>query len=240
MLRRFDVIRTDRLLMRRWRDEDRDAYAAMNADPVVMRYFPATLDRAASDASLDRIEDFFDRHGFGLWALEVVGTAEFIGFTGLNPMPDGVPGAGGMEVGWRLARHAWHRGYASEAAAAAVGVAFSGAGLAEIWSMTAVLNEPSQAVMRRLGMSPYACFDHPRLAAGHVLRPHVVYRLQRAPAEQAAALPEEQAAAASGEQAAALPEEQAAAPSGEHAAAPPPRSAGGRLEAVDELGGQRQ
>ncbi len=170
---------TDRLVMRRWRDADRAAYAAMNADPDVMRYFPATLDRAASDASADRIEALFDRQGFGLWALEVTGTGEFIGFTGLNPMPDGVPGAGGMEVGWRLAKHAWHHGYATEAATAAVDVAFKGVGLSEIWSMTAVLNEPSQAVMRRLGMTLYAHFDHPRIDVGHPVRPHVVYRLAR-------------------------------------------------------------
>jgi RimJ/RimL family protein N-acetyltransferase len=180
VLRRFDTIRTARLVMRRWRDADRDAFAAMNADPVVMRYFPVALDRAASDAYLDRLEDLFSRQGFGLWALEVAGPAEFIGFTGLNPMPPGVPGEGGMEVGWRLAQRAWHQGYATEAAGAAVDVAFNGAGLDELWSMTAVLNEASQAVMRRLGMTPYARFDHPRIAAGHPLRPHIACRLQRA------------------------------------------------------------
>lgn len=180
MVRRFDRIETARLVLRRWRDEDRDGYAAMNADPVVMRYLPATLDRAASDSHVDRIEELFDQQGFGLWALEVAATGEFIGFTGLNPMPDGTPGAGGMEVGWRLARHAWHHGYATEAAAAAVDVAFNGAGLDELWSMTAIVNQPSQAVMQRLGMTAYAHFDHPKLEAGHPLRPHVVYRLQPA------------------------------------------------------------
>jgi RimJ/RimL family protein N-acetyltransferase len=177
MARRFDRIRTARLVMRRWRDADRDPFAAMNADPEVMRYFPATVDRAASDAGVDRIEEFFEARGFGLWALEVADSGEFIGFTGLNPMPDGVPGAGGMEVGWRLARSAWHHGYATEAAAAAADVGFTGAGLDQIWSMTAVLNEPSQAVMRRLGMTPYEHFDHPRIDVGHALRPHIVYRL---------------------------------------------------------------
>jgi RimJ/RimL family protein N-acetyltransferase len=176
---RFDSLRTDRLLMRRWRDADRGPFAAMNADPEVMRYFPAALDRAASDEYLDRIEALFQRQGFGLWALQDLATGRFLGFTGLNPMPRGVPGAGGMEVGWRLARHAWHQGFATEAAAAAVGVGFDGAGLAEIWSMTAVLNEPSQAVMRRLGMTLYGHFDHPRIEVGHPIRPHVVFRLAR-------------------------------------------------------------
>ena len=217
--------------MRRWREDDREPFAAMNADPEVMRYFPAPLDRAASDALVDRIEDLFGRQGFGLWALEVAGpepghaelagpdpaqpgsrrpgtrqpetdpastepagtdpaspepastepasTGEFIGFTGLNPMPPGVPGAGGLEVGWRLARHAWHHGYATEAAMAAAGVAFEGAGVAEIWSMTAAANVPSQAVMRRLGMTLHTRFDHPAIEAGHPLRPHVAYRLAR-------------------------------------------------------------
>lgn len=168
--------------MRRWREDDRAPFAAMNADPEVMRYFPALLDRAASDALVDRIEDLFGRQGFGLWALELASTAEFIGFTGLNPMPPGVPGAGGLEVGWRLARHAWHHGYATEAAVAAAGVAFEGAGVAEIWSMTAVANAPSQAVMRRLGMTLHTRFDHPAIEAGHPLRPHVAYRL--APSSQ--------------------------------------------------------
>ncbi len=175
----FGSIRTARLLMRRWRESDREPFAALNADPETMRYFPAPLDRAASDALIDRIESRFGQQGYGLWALEVHSTGEFIGFTGLNPMPDGVPGAGGMEVGWRLARHAWHHGYATEAARAAVGVAFGGAGLSEIWSMTAVLNEPSQAVMRRLGMTEAARFDHPSVPPGHPLRPHVLYHLAR-------------------------------------------------------------
>jgi RimJ/RimL family protein N-acetyltransferase len=182
---RFDLIRTDRLLMRRWQEPDREPYAALNDDPEVMRYFPGLISRADSDAHVDRMEDHFERHGYGLWALEVMDTGQFIGFTGLAPMPDDLPGglaAGGTEVGWRLARRAWHHGYATEAARAAVEVAFSGLGRPELWSMTAVLNEPSQAVMRRLGMAPHAHFDHPRVPEGHPVRPHVVFRLAR-PAE---------------------------------------------------------
>lgn len=173
----FDSIRTERLLMRRWRDADRAPFAAMNADPEVMRYLLEPLDRAASDAYMDRIEALLQRQGFGLWALEHAATGRFLGFTGLNPMPPGVPGAGGMEVGWRLASHAWHQGFATEAATAALDVAFRGAGLAEIWSMTAVVNAPSQAVMRRLGMTLHGHFEHPRIEPGHPLRPHVLYRI---------------------------------------------------------------
>jgi RimJ/RimL family protein N-acetyltransferase len=165
--------------MRRWRDSDREPFAALNGDPQTMRFFPAPISRAASDALIDRIESCFDRLGYGLWALEVAATGEFIGCTGLNPMPDDVPGAGGVEIGWRLARRAWHHGYATEAARAALGVAFDGAGLDEIWSMTAVVNQPSQAVMRRLGMTEVARFAHPRMPPGHPLQPHVTYHLAR-------------------------------------------------------------
>ncbi len=181
MTGRFDEIKTERLLMRRWRDADREPFAALNADPETMAYFPSVLDRAASDAFADMIEDRFERQGFGLWALEVTGTGQFIGFTGLNPMPTEVLAAGGMEVGWRLARHAWHQGYATEAATAALGVAFEGIGLPEIWSMTAVLNEPSQAVMRRIGLTEKRRYNHPRIPPGHRLAPHVLYYLARPP-----------------------------------------------------------
>ena len=173
--------RTERLLLRRWRDADREAFAAMNADPEVMRHFPAPLDRWASDALVDRIEAHFERQGFGLWALEVASGGEFIGFTGLHPVPDGIPGAGDFEVGWRLARHAWHRGYATEAARAAVTVAFDHLGLPRLWSMTAVRNTASQAVMRRLGMVPHAWYDHPHVGAGHPIHAQVAYVLDRSP-----------------------------------------------------------
>lgn len=178
---RYDELRTARLLMRRWADADRAPFAAMNADPEVMRWFPAAQDGAISDASIDRMEALFRAQGFGLWALERLDTGDFIGFTGLNPMPDGVPGAGGIEVGWRLAAHAWHQGFATEAAQAAVGVAFDGLGLSEIWSMTAVLNTPSQRVMQRIGMTYCTSFDHPKVPVGHPVRPHVLYRLEREP-----------------------------------------------------------
>ena len=173
--RRFDRLETERLVMRRWQASDRDPFAELNADPDTLRFFPSTLDRAASNALIDVIETRFELQGYGLWALEVRATGEFIGFTGLNPMPDAVPGAGGMEVGWRLAKQAWHHGYATEAARAALEVAFNGVGLPGIWSMTAVLNEPSIAVMRRIGLTEVARFDHPKVPLGHPVRPHVTY-----------------------------------------------------------------
>ena len=176
-MQRFDAIETKRLVLRRWRKADREPFAELNGDPQTLVFFPSTLTTAESDALVDRIETRFEAYGYGLWALEVRETGQFIGFTGLAPMPDDVPGAGGTEIGWRLARHAWHRGYATEAALAARDTAFTGAGLAELWSMTAVLNTPSQAVMRRIGMAEADRFQHPRVPGDSPLKPHVVYHL---------------------------------------------------------------
>jgi RimJ/RimL family protein N-acetyltransferase len=167
--------------MRRWRPADREPFAEMNADPEVMRFFPSTMERAQSDAFVDLIEQRFETLGFGLWALELTETGEFLGYTGLNPMPDGVPGAGEMELGYRLKRDAWGHGYATEAAHATVATAFERIELDEIWSMTAVLNTPSQAVMRRAGLTLYGYFEHPRIAVGSPLRAHVAYRRKRTP-----------------------------------------------------------
>jgi ribosomal-protein-alanine N-acetyltransferase len=170
------VIETGRLLLRRWRDSDRESFAALNADPLVMEHFPATLSRAESDALVDRIEAGFERNGFGLWAVEASRT--FIGFTGLS-----VPGFTArftpcVEVGWRLTRAAWGHGYATEAARAVLEHGFGKLGLAEIVSFTVVDNVRSRAVMRRIGMShdPADDFGHPSLPEGSPLRPHVLYR----------------------------------------------------------------
>jgi len=180
VMRRFDVVTTDRLVMRRWRQTDREPFAELNGDPETLAFFPAPLSRAESDALVDRIEAGFEERGYGLWALEVAGTGEFIGFTGLAPMPADIPGGpDGTEIGWRLARNAWHHGYATEAARAALGIAFDGAGLREIWSYTSLRNAPSQAVMRRIGMTESARFPHPRVPDDSPLKPHVVYHLAR-------------------------------------------------------------
>jgi RimJ/RimL family protein N-acetyltransferase len=178
-MRRFDSIETERLRMRRWRDADRAPFAELNGDPETLLFFPSTLTRAESDAFVDRMEGRFEAHGYGLWALEVRETGQFIGFTGLSPLPDDVPGNGGIEIGWRLARTAWHQGYATEAALAARDLAFAEAGLPELWSMTSLLNTPSQAVMRRIGMTEATRFEHPRVPDGSPLKPHVMYHLAR-------------------------------------------------------------
>jgi RimJ/RimL family protein N-acetyltransferase len=174
-------LRTQRLLLRRWRPDDRDPFAALNADPRVMEFFPAVLDREQSDAQADAIERHFQRHGYGLWALEVPGVTPFAGFVGLNHVPYDTPFTPAVEVGWRLAAELWGHGYATEAASAALAHGFTEAALTEIVSFTTPVNLRSLRVMERIGMTRDRSgdFDHPRLPAGHALRRHVLYRIGR-------------------------------------------------------------
>jgi RimJ/RimL family protein N-acetyltransferase len=178
---RLRILRTERLILREWRREDRAPFAALNADPRVMEFLPGLLSRADSDAMTDRIETHFAEHGCGFWAVEVAGVAPFIGIVGLA-----IPGFTAhftpcIEVGWRLAYDYWGKGYASEAARAALDDGFGRLGCDEIVSFTVPHNVRSRAVMDRLGMrrDPTDDFDHPSLAEGHPLRRHVLYRIRR-------------------------------------------------------------
>jgi RimJ/RimL family protein N-acetyltransferase len=151
----------------------------MGADPEVMAHFPGLLDRAASDALIDRAEAHFAAHGYGFWALEVVGGEPFVGFTGLANPAFSAPFLPAVEIGWRLARSAWGHGYAAEAAREACRFAFAELELRSIVSFTVPANVRSRRVMEGLGMSrdPAEDFEHPRMPEGHPLRPHVLYRL---------------------------------------------------------------
>lgn len=175
-------LRTERLLLRQWREDDKAPFAAMNADPVVMEHFPSTLSKKESDEFVDRMRDHLAEHGWGLWALDLVSRGEFIGFVGLWPAGfDPFRSSRLVEIGWRLRADAWGHGYATEAAAAALDHAFETLDLAEVVSFTSAPNVRSRAVMRRLGMShdPDDDFDHPRLPDGHRLKRHVLYRIGR-------------------------------------------------------------
>jgi RimJ/RimL family protein N-acetyltransferase len=172
-------LETARLRLRRWRESDAAAFAALNSDPQVMEYFPAVLSEAECAFVLEQIEAGFELNGFGIWALEELDGGRFIGLTGLSVVPFAAAFTPAVEVGWRLVREAWGRGYATEAAAAALGFGFEQAGLAEIVSFTSSTNVRSIAVMERLGMhrDDAGDFAHPQIDAGHVLAPHVLYRL---------------------------------------------------------------
>jgi RimJ/RimL family protein N-acetyltransferase len=168
-------VRTARLQLRPWRDADYSAFAAMCADPIVMQYFvaPMQADDAIRWAQARNAE--ISANGWGLWAVEVTNQVPFIGFVGIW---DNVS-LNAVEVGWRLDHPYWHKGYATEAATAALDYGFDEVGLDEIVSCTAALNEPSQRVMQRLGMTRAEAddFEHPRVPEGHPLRPHVLYRM---------------------------------------------------------------
>jgi RimJ/RimL family protein N-acetyltransferase len=170
--------RTERLLLRQWREEDREPFAKLNADPETMRYFVSTMTREESDATVDWATALIDERGWGLWAVEVVGGAPFIGFVGLN-VPRFRPEW--VEVGWRLRREHWGNGYATEAAREALRFGFEELGLDEIVSFTSVPNTPSRRVMERIGMThdPTRDFDHPGVPEGHPLRRHVLYAISR-------------------------------------------------------------
>ena len=170
-------LRTSRLLLRTWREADLEPFAALNADPRVMEYFPATLDRGESDRFVrERILPQLERLGYGLWAVEVPGVTPFAGFVGLLEQTYPAAFTPCIEVGWRLDARHWGRGYATEGGRAALAYGFAEAGLDEIVSTTAVVNHRSIAVMQRLGLEPAVEFEHPLLPAGHALRPHVLYR----------------------------------------------------------------
>jgi len=181
------VITTDRLVLRQWRDADLEPFAAMGQDPRVMEFFPALLSRDKSDAVAARIRDHIAREGFGFWAVEVPGVDPFIGFCGIARPTFTAPFTPCVEIGWRLAHHAWGHGYAIEAARAALGVAFGQHAIDEIVAFLLAGNARSARVCERLGMTRDHAgdFDHPLIepgaisVGGHPQQRHALYRIRR-------------------------------------------------------------
>lgn len=174
-------LRTPRLLLRQWRQADLEPFAALNGDPEVMRHFPSPLTRAESDALAEREAILIGLRGWGLWAAEVTKTNALIGFIGLAEPGFDAHFTPAVEIGWRLARRHWGKGYATEGARRALAFGFDDLGLEEIVSFTTVANTKSQSVMERIGMThdPADDFEHPLLPPGDPLRPHVLYRVRR-------------------------------------------------------------
>jgi RimJ/RimL family protein N-acetyltransferase len=170
------TLRTPRLLLREWRDEDAEAFAAMWADAGLTEFLlPPGPDWVT------RARRHWDEHGFGQFVVELPGECQFIGVIGLDRLRWAVPFAPAVEAAWKLARPYWGQGYATEAARAALEDGFFRLGFDEIVAFTAVGNRRSRGVMERLGMSrdPAEDFDHPRLPQGHPLLRHVLYRARR-------------------------------------------------------------
>jgi ribosomal-protein-alanine N-acetyltransferase len=175
------MIASERLILRRWRDGDLAPFAAMNADPLTMRFMPGVMSEAESAALIGRFEEHHRLHEFGVWAVEAPGVALFIGYVGLQRVAFDASFTPAVEIGWRLAPAFWGRGYATEAAKLALRTGFKDLKLDQIVSFTVMANKPSWSVMERLGMTRDAAedFDHPRLPVGHSLRRHVLYRQRR-------------------------------------------------------------
>jgi len=173
-------LETPRLRLRRWRPEDLNPFAALNADPEVMEHFPSALSREESIATVSRIEKHFEKHGYGLWAVELPGEAPFIGFIFLAVPAFEASFTPCVEIGWRLARPWWGQGFATEGARAVLAHGFESLKLPEIVSFTVPGNTRSRRVMEKLGMRYSEEFEHPNLPPQHPLCRHVLYRLSRA------------------------------------------------------------
>ena len=173
-------INTPRLLLRQWQDADRQPYADLNTDPIVMEFFPKMFSREQCDSTIDYWKSQIAEQGWGNWAVETIDTREFIGFVGLSVPRRLFPFSPCVEIGWRLARPFWHKGYATEAAHAALEVGFTRMEFEEIVSFTALTNLRSRAVMERIGMiNAHEDFEHAGVPEGHALRRHCLYRLPR-------------------------------------------------------------
>lgn len=175
------LLATDRLTLRRWREADLAPFAALNADQTAMRFMPGVMTAEETRSLIGRFEEHFQAHGFGVWAVEAVGVAPFVGFVGLQRVGFEAPFTPAVEIGWRLAPAYWGRGYATEGARAALRFGFEELNLDQVLSFTVPANKASWSVMERIGMTrdPGGDFDHPRLPVGHALRRHVLYRMGR-------------------------------------------------------------
>lgn len=169
-------IETERLILRSWQSADLLLFTAMNSDPGVMRYFPCTLTTAETESFYNRIQDEFERNGWGLYAVELKSNGEFIGYVGLHEIGFEADFTPGVEIGWRLSADYHNQGYATEAALKVLELA-KGMGLHTIYSFTAAVNKPSERVMQKIGMRKVREFDHPKLASDSPLLKHLLYRI---------------------------------------------------------------
>lgn len=175
------TLKTKRLILRPWKEEDLEPFAALNADPRVRKYFPGLMTKEESDASVKVMSEHFQKWGWGFWAVSLIETGEFIGLIGLANVTFEASFVPAVEIGWRLGFNHWGKGYATEGALACLEYGFEILKLQEIVAFTAVHNSPSRAVMERIGMhhNEEDDFDHPRVPVGDPLRRHVLYRIYK-------------------------------------------------------------
>lgn len=174
-------IETERLILRHWEERDRKPFAELNANENVMKYFPATLSAEESNAFVDRINSEFKETGFGLYAVEIKETGEFIGYVGFHLFNFSLHISPNWEIGWRLSDKFWHKGYATEAAIACLNYARERRLCNKLYSFTAIPNIPSENVMKRIGMTYQGTFMHPALDDGHWLKEHKLFSIDLSP-----------------------------------------------------------
>jgi len=171
-------LKTDRLILRQWLDSDLTLFADMNADPIVMKYYPDVLNRQISDSMANRLKQLISEKSWGFWAVELIKEKKFIGFVGLHEPDYNLPVTPCVEIGWRLDQNYWGKGYATEAANACLKFAFEELYLTEVYSFTSIQNRKSRQVMERIHMSNMNLnFEHPIIPEGHPLRLHVLYKI---------------------------------------------------------------
>lgn len=168
---------TKRLIARDYLPSDYLPFSEMNADKDVMKYFPSILTKQESDAFLDRNQQELTTFGYGLFAIEEKSSNEFIGFVGFHEASFEASFTPCIEIGWRLKKSAWNQGYATEAAKSALIFAKENTLIDEVYSFTAVLNKPSEHVMKKIQLIKIATFEHPALIDGDPLKPHVLYKM---------------------------------------------------------------
>lgn len=175
------IIKTERLILRPWKEDDLKSFAKLNADPRVREFFPSTLSQKESDELAKQLSDLIEKNGYGFWAVSAPGISDFIGFIGIEHVTFEAPFTPAVEIGWRIAHEYWGRGYATEGAMAALEYGFNTLNLNEIVSFTPTQNKRSANVMKKIGMTHYPeeDFDHPKLEEGHPLRRHVLYRIKK-------------------------------------------------------------
>lgn len=171
-------LKTDRLILRQWQDKDLPLFADINADPLVMKYYPEVLSRHMSNGMAYRLKELIAEKSWGFWAVELIKENEFIGFVGLHEPDYDLPVTPCVEIGWRLDSNYWGNGYATEAASACLKFAFEELYLNEVYSFTSVSNTNSRKVMERINMTNMKHnFEHPIIPEGHPLRLHVLYKI---------------------------------------------------------------
>ncbi|MGH2317843.1 GNAT family N-acetyltransferase [Planococcus sp. SE5232] len=178
------LFESQRLGFRCWKERDRNPFAVMTADPEVMQYFPKPLAKEEAARLIGRFETHMEEKGYTMWAVDRKEDGVFIGFIGLLEITMPIEGQGAAEIGWRLEKRFWKQGYAVEGARACLTYAFGPLGMTQVYSFTSVINQPSETVMKRIGMTKIGEFEHPKLGQESPLKKHVLYKINRQEAEK--------------------------------------------------------